>query len=163
MKLAEQTQARHWMRQLTSGMTIQKIATLEGLPEAEVKKVVDSPLFQSGLREMQKQMDEKVTQEVAEEVAKKDPILQRLRNMVPRALDTVEAELDNYDLEVGANSSTRLKAASMVIEMDGRYAPKKQEDKQNIIVLNVSQSKLDTVFRRTAHLVNQDVSQLAPV
>jgi len=149
------------MRKLCLGVSLEAIAQDCGVEVAHLEKVVKAPLFQQELNKMQAAVDTEVAQQAAELEAEKDPIIKKLRGLVPRAINRLGAEIDNFDPEQGATAGTRLKAVEMVIAMEGTYSPKKDNGPAApTVILNFSPAKLDAVKKKMGLVI--DIPQEAP-
>lgn len=149
------------MRRICLGVPLEVIALDEGVEVKHLKSIIDAPLFKQELAKMQEAVDVEVTQKAAELAAEKDPIISRLRRLVPQAVNRIGSEMDNFDPESGATATSRLQAAKMIIEMEGTYAPKKDSGPSNpTIVLNFSPAKIAAIQAKRGMVI--DVPQEAP-
>ena len=141
---------RKIMRQLCLGKTIEQVCEEEQLPIDQTRKVVNSPLFQQAMAQMQAEIDANLAVEQARKKIEGASLQQRLRDMVPTALSTIEGELTNFDPATGANAGSRLRAAEMVIGMEGSLSPERHKKvaQGNIIQINFSAHKLDFLRKR---------------
>lgn len=145
---------RHIMRKMCLGVALEDIAVEEGIPVESLRKVINGKTFQLELAHMQEQIDKEVQERAADMEAEKDPVIRRLRKLVPQAVTRIASEMDNCDPDSGASSATRLAAAKLLIEMDGRYTPNKQNGTAPTIILNFSQDKVAAIQKKLGKVID---------
>jgi len=140
-------------RDVALGCSIEEIAALRNLPSEEVRKVTRGGTFLKAVSEIQKEMDLRVIEEEAE-----DPIRRKLKVGAMRAANRLVEEIENTDRVEGASSTTRIKAATTVLEMSG-YG--KQENTSPLAVIMLSPGKLEAVRGTTPiEIVLKDVPDM---
>ena len=139
------------MRKMLLGRTVEDICLEEGLDVELYKKASETALFKSEMKEMAAQVTTELATETASEMAKMDPMIRKLKGLVPAAVDRIADEMHNFNKDDGATASTRLDAAKTIIAMEGSYSPKKEAGSiAPIININFSPAKLAMVEKRAA-------------
>ena len=107
------------IRRLVTGQTQREIAAEMGYTESRLSIIVNSPLFQHKLKEYQKQIADKLADNIGN-------IDNRVRLLQPKALDTLE-EL----LEKKGNDRLRRDCAKDLLDIGGNLGKKRDEEGMN--------------------------------
>lgn len=128
---------RQIARDVALGCSLEDIAALRDISLEDLKKVTRGGTFSKAVSEIQKAIDLQVIEEAAE-----DPIRRKLKVASMNAANRLVDEVNNFDKEQGANASTRIKAASTVLDISG-YT--KQENTAPLAVIMLSPGKLELI------------------
>ena len=111
------------------------------------KKVCDGTVFKREVSAFQDELGEKILEDNI-----KDSTFLEMRMASAKAAKRLVSEMDNFDTEVGASSSTRIKASESILDRTG-YSKGAEQDAGKGVVINISAAKLDSVFG-SARLAN---------
>jgi hypothetical protein len=120
-------------RELALGIPLRDICKSRNLVYESWTQITTSSLFRSEIARIQREIENDVIDHHVN-----DPVRLRLQNAGIAAADRMISEIDNFD---DGKAATRISAAVSTLEILGY---KKQEQK-NVIVLNLSAAKLDTI------------------
>ena len=127
------------IRRLVTGQTQREIAGEMGYTESRLSIIINSPLFQHKLKEYQKQVADKLAENIGN-------IDNRVRILQPKALDTLE-EL----LEKKGNDRLRRDCAKDILDIGGNLGKKRDEDGMNDFARIISDAfKLALVANQVA-------------
>ena len=123
-------------RELAVGIPLDKICETRGLLLSSWRNITGAPLFRAKVKELQVEIEDQMIDDHCS-----DPTLLTLRNESLASAKLLIEERDNYDKEdSGATSNTRIKAAGMILELNG-YG-RKEEAPGTTVVINLSPDKL---------------------
>lgn len=126
-------------RDMALGATLEDISLLRNLPLPTIQKIARGRLFKKRMEDLQREIDQQMIAEVAE-----DPVQAKLRGLTLRAVERLGEEMDNYDCEEGkATAGTRIKAANSLLDRAGVVG--KRDDMGGTVVLQLSTEKLDGI------------------
>lgn len=125
-------------RLLSLGLDYEDVATSTGLPIDSVAKVARGNLVKKRIRELTKELDERVIDDAAT-----DPTTLFLRNKSMKAAETLAYEAENYDKEEqGATSSTRISASKEILALAGYKAQEEKSSGGNVIMISADKVNL---------------------
>ena len=123
-------------RDLAMGIRLTDICSNRGLNYSSWGAIVSSELFKFEVKRLQQEIEDQIIDNHVN-----DPVRARLAAASHSAAERLIEEVNNFDPDSGAKSATRISAATTLLEINGY---KKQEQK-NVIVLNLSESKLNSI------------------
>lgn len=110
-----------------------------GLNLATWKQIVSSPLFKQEIARVQEKLEDRLVEDSVS-----DPVLMKLKMAASKAADRLVAEMDMVGED--SNSSSRIKAATSILDRLG-YGDKKEESKEpNIMFVSLSAEKLASIM-----------------
>lgn len=124
-------------RLLALGLDYETIASQFSLPIETIAKVARGNLVKRRVKEIGKELDEQLVKDAGD-----NPVRQKLAAMGLKAADRLLTEMDNEDMEAGANASTRLKAAEKVLELGGHKQQSGNTGAQAIIMISADKVNL---------------------
>lgn len=126
-------------REVALGIDLRDICEARKLDYANVQRVSRGDIFKAEVKRLQGVIEQEMVASAVE-----DPVLAKLKGLSYRAVGILGDEMENYDSETGASSTTRISASKGILDKAG-YAGKKEEDVSRVIILSLSQEKLDAV------------------
>jgi len=127
-------------REMALGLSLVDICKARGLPLDSLQRVARGDLFKEEVKRCQALIDQELL-----EHASNDPILLKLKVLSDKAVDTLGVELDNYDPECGASSTSRISASKAVLDRAGYGSKREDEKAAQVIILSLSETKLNAV------------------
>ena len=101
-------------RYMAMGATLKDVCDAYKLSYSTWSNITCTPLFRAEIDRLQKDLDERMLEEIAE-----DPVFQQLKISALKAARTLDAEVDNFDKEGGASPGTRVMAARTILDASG--------------------------------------------
>lgn len=121
-------------RELALGASLLDICNARGLNFSSWRQVVTSELMKQEIVRIQEQVEREV---IDEHIT--DPVAIRIKNAALPAANRLVTEIDNIE---DGKPQTRISAATSILEMGGY----KQQEQKNVIVLNIGESKLNSLM-----------------
>lgn len=139
-------------RELALGIPLDRICETRALNYNTWMLISREELFKSEIDRLHAEIEKQMIYDHCN-----DPVLVKLKSECLASAKRIVEERDCFDSEIGASSSTRLKAASSILDMNG-YG-KKEEQGNTAVIINLSPEKLAGIAKsqegqKTAYDVN---------
>ena len=136
-------------RYLAMGLELKAICQYLNLDEEQWQTIVTGELFRAEVRRVQGEIEDAIIEKSMD-----DPLMVEMRNCAKRAVIRLGTEIDNEEKELGATSTSRISAATNILDRLGYHA-RKEGIQQNVVVINMSQEKLAAVSRAPSEIPPQ--------
>jgi hypothetical protein len=127
-------------RQLALGVPLKKICEILNLSYSTWSQITCQQLFKDEVARVAGELEEAIIDE-----AVKDPVHARLRAASVQAANLLIEEIENNDPSQGASSSTRIKAATSILDRAG-YSSAPSAQVNQTLIFNLSESKLNSIM-----------------
>ena len=131
-------------REMALGIDLRDICEARKLDLANTQRVARGDIFKAEVTRLQAVIETEIVQSAVE-----DPVLAKLKGLSYRAVGVLGDEMENYDDEAGASASTRISAGKAILEKAGYTGRSEGDDIGKVIILSLSQEKLDAVSKMT--------------
>jgi len=126
-------------RYIALGLQLSEVCNHLGLNYESWRQTVNQPLFKEEVKRIQSEIENRMIED-----AVTDPVVARLKMSAVKASELLVAELSNHEREDGASATSRIKAATEILNRAG-YSDNQQVEGQNIIFLELSPEKLSAL------------------
>jgi len=129
-------------RYLALGYPLEEVCSAFNLKLNTWRRIVRDSLFQQEVKRLEKERED-----LELEASLTDPIIAQMKMNALRAVNRLIGEVDNFEEDLGANASTRIKAANSILDKLG-YNKSIVGSGSTLLIQELSRDKLDAVEKK---------------